>query len=136
LTTSRQPTDTAAFAHATALSLTRGSVLALVGELGAGKTQFVKGLAAGLGHTGEVTSPTFTLVHEYHGGRLPLYHFDFYRLERPDEALQLGLDEYLTGDGICVIEWADKFPDLLPPTARWLHFAITGDRERTITERA
>ncbi len=111
-------------------------MLALVGELGAGKTQFVKGLAVGLGYPGEVTSPTFTLIHEYHGGRLPLYHFDFYRLESEDEALQLGLDEYLAGQGICVIEWADKFPRLLPPTARWLHFAITGDRERTIVERA
>jgi tRNA threonylcarbamoyladenosine biosynthesis protein TsaE len=111
-------------------------VLALCGELGAGKTQFVKGLAAGLGYQGEVTSPTFTLIHEYLGGRLPLYHFDFYRLETEDEALRLGLEEYFLGDGVCVVEWADKFPALLPPGTRWLHFAIGGDSERTITEQA
>jgi tRNA threonylcarbamoyladenosine biosynthesis protein TsaE len=111
-------------------------VLALCGELGAGKTQFVKGLAAGLGYQGDVTSPTFTLIHEYLGGRLPLYHFDFYRLDTEDEAIRLGLEEYLAGDGVCVIEWADKFPGVLPPQTRWLDFSIDGERQRTITERA
>ena len=93
--------------------LVGGEVLALVGELGAGKTHFIKGLAAGLGHTDEVTSPTFTLIHEYLGGRLPLYHVDFYRIESEKEAAHLGLDDYLDGAGVLAIEWADKFLSLI-----------------------
>ncbi len=110
----------------------RGDVLALCGDLGAGKTHFVKGLAAGLGSEIAVTSPTFTLIHEYAGGRLPLYHFDFYRLEEEDEALKIGLDEYLDGDGVCVIEWADKFPALLPAHTRWYRFTHRADGTRGI----
>ena len=121
-TISREPADTLAFARRVAADLKRGDVLALRGDLGAGKTQFVKGLAAGLGYTGEVTSPTFTLIHEYLGGRLPLYHFDFYRLETEEEAVRIGLDEYLESDGVCVIEWADKFPVLLVRQTRWFDF--------------
>jgi tRNA threonylcarbamoyladenosine biosynthesis protein TsaE len=112
--------------------LRRGDVLALCGELGAGKTHFVKGVAAGLGTEAEITSPTFTLIHEYTGGRLPLYHFDFYRLEDEDEALKIGLDEYLDGDGVCIIEWADKFPGLLPAHTRWLRFTHRPDGGRAI----
>ena len=115
--------------------LRRGDVLALSGDLGAGKTQFVKGLAAGLRYRAEVTSPTFTLIHEYIGGRLPLYHFDFYRIESEDEALRLGLEEYLAGDGVCVIEWGDKFPGLLPPHTRWFDLALREEEERIISER-
>lgn len=118
------------------MGLQPGDVVALIGDLGAGKTHFVKGLAEGLGYLGEVTSPTFTLVHEYLGGLLPLYHFDFYRLETEDEALHLGLEEYLSGDGACVIEWGDKFPDLLPPHTRWFHLSISGENRRVISERA
>jgi tRNA threonylcarbamoyladenosine biosynthesis protein TsaE len=109
-----------------------GDVLALVGDLGAGKTQWVKGLAAGLGSEAAVTSPTFTLIHEYAGGRLPLYHVDCYRLERPEELLGIGLDDYLDGRGVLVIEWADKFPELLPATARWFRFRIGEGDEREI----
>jgi len=106
-----------------------GDIFALVGDLGAGKTHWVKGLAAGLGSDAAVTSPTFTLVHEYSGGRLPLYHFDCYRLERPEELLGIGLDEYMDGRAVLAIEWADKFPELLPATARWVRFTIgPGDR--------
>jgi len=112
--------------------LRRGDVLALCGELGAGKTHFVKGVAAGLGTEGEITSPTFTLIHEYIGGRLPLYHFDFYRLEDEDEALKIGLDEYLDGDGVCVVEWADKFPGLLPAHTRWFRLTHRPDGARAI----
>ena len=125
--------ETIAFGRALATTLRRGDVLALCGELGAGKTHFVKGVAAGLAANAAVTSPTFTLIHEYIGGRLPLYHFDFYRLEDEDEALKIGLDEYLDGDGVCVIEWADKFEALIPPTANRIIFrALEGD-EREIS---
>ena len=110
-----------------------GSVVALVGPLGAGKTQFVKGLVAEIGAPTEVTSPTFTLVHEYIGGRLPVYHFDFFRLEDRESAVRLGLDEYLFGDGISVIEWADKFPELIPPEARWISFETKSETDRVIT---
>jgi tRNA threonylcarbamoyladenosine biosynthesis protein TsaE len=106
-----------------------GDIFALVGDLGAGKTHWVKGLAAGLGSEAAVTSPTFTLVHEYSGGRLPLYHFDCYRLETPEELLGIGLDEYMDGRAVLAIEWADKFPALLPAAARWVRFTIgPGDR--------
>ena len=108
-------------------------VFALSGDLGAGKTQFVKGFVQGLGSNADVTSPTFTLVHEYSGGRYPVYHFDFYRLESPDAVLALGFDEYVDGDGICVIEWGDRFPQLLPPNTRHLSFAVRGETERAIT---
>lgn len=134
-TTSAKPSETLGFARKLAPGLQPGSVIALCGDLGSGKTHFVKGLAEGLGYLGEVTSPTFTLIHEYLGGLMPLYHFDFYRIENEDEALEIGIEDYLAGDGVCVIEWADKFRDLLPAHTRWFHLAITGDSRRSITER-
>ena len=134
MTISHSPAETIALARTLAATLRRGAVLALSGDLGAGKTHFVKGLAAGLGTAASVTSPTFTLLHEYPGGRLPLYHFDFYRLDTADEALRIGLDEYLDGDGACVIEWAEKFPALLPPHTRWLRFSHREDGARVIEE--
>ena len=134
MTISHSPAETIALARTLAATLRRGAVLALSGDLGAGKTHFVKGLAAGLGTAASVTSPTFTLLHEYPGGRLPLYHFDFYRLDDADEALRIGLDEYLDGDGACVIEWAEKFPALLPPHTRWLRFSHRKDGARVIEE--
>jgi tRNA threonylcarbamoyladenosine biosynthesis protein TsaE len=109
-----------------------GDVLALAGDLGAGKTQWVKGLAAGLGCDAAVTSPTFTLIHEYAGGRLPLYHIDCYRLEGPEELLAIGLDDYMDGNGVLAIEWADKFPELMPAAARWVRFKIGEGDEREI----
>jgi len=126
--------DTIAFGQSIAATLRRGDVLALCGELGAGKTHFVKGVTSGLGADAPVTSPTFTLIHEYFGGRLPAYHFDFYRLDDEFEALKIGLDEYLDGDGVCLIEWADKFPALLPPHTRWLRFSHREDGARIIEE--
>ena len=133
-TISNSAEETIAHGHAIAATLRRGDVLALCGDLGAGKTHFVKGVAAGLAASASVTSPTFTLIHEYPGGRLPLIHFDFYRLEDEDEALKIGLDEYLDGDGACVIEWADKFPAILPPHTRWLRFTHREDGARVIEE--
>lgn len=110
-----------------------GDVLALTGELGSGKTQFVKGLAAALGATTAATSPTFTLIHEYSGGRLPIYHLDFFRIEDRPAAERLGLDEYFFGDGVSVIEWADKFPGLIPENARWISFETKSETQRAIT---
>ena len=112
----------------------KGDVFALTGDLGAGKTQFVKGFVAGLGSKAEVTSPTFVLVHEYAGGRLPVYHFDFYRLENRDAVLRLGFDEYVFGDGVSIIEWADRHPDLIPQDAHWLSFEIKSEDVRVISE--
>ena len=128
---SHDPAETFALGRAEATHCGAGAVVALCGELGAGKTHFAKGLAAGLGVTAEVTSPTFTLIHEYAGGGLPVYHFDFYRLESAAEALALGLDDYLAGTGVSVIEWADKFPGLLPAGTRWFRFThgVDGTRE-------
>ncbi len=129
---SRSPEQTFELGRDYAAQLRAGDVLALDGDLGAGKTQFIKGVAAGLGHDGAVTSPTFTLVHEYTGGRLPLFHFDFYRLESGDEALRIGLDDYLGANGVLAIEWAGKFPEVLPAATRWLRFRAGDGDERTI----
>ena len=91
-----------------------GEVYALAGDLGVGKTVFTKGFAQGLGIDEAVSSPTFTILQIYEGGRLPLYHFDVYRIEEPKEMEEIGLDEYLDGDGVCLIEWAGRIADLLP----------------------
>ena len=114
-------------------TLKAGDVVALVGDLGAGKTHFTKGVVAGAGCDSEVTSPTFSLVHEYRGGRLPLFHFDFYRVDTADELISLGWDDYLDAGGACIVEWADKFPELLPTNTRWLHFTINDDGTRSLT---
>lgn len=129
---SHSPEDTFRAGRDHASRVRPGDVLALVGDLGAGKTQWVKGLAAGLGSDAPVTSPTFTLIHEYAGGRVPLYHLDCYRLERPEELLAIGIDDYLDGRGVLVIEWAGKFPELIPAAARWVRFTIGEGDEREI----
>jgi tRNA threonylcarbamoyladenosine biosynthesis protein TsaE len=113
-------------------NLRAGNVVALVGDLGAGKTEFVKGLAAGLGSSAAVTSPTFTLIHEYRGGRLPLYHMDFYRLSSEDELDEIGFDDYLSFSGICAVEWANRFPPRIPEAAIWVTLSITENNERLI----
>ena len=94
-----------------------GSVYALTGDLGAGKTVFAKGFAEGLGITEPVTSPTFTIMQVYEGGRLPFYHFDVYRIEDPAEMYEIGFDEYIGGDGAALIEWAGRIGELLPENA-------------------
>ena len=116
-----------------ATQLVAGSVVALCGGLGSGKTCLTKGIVAGLGSPAVVTSPTFTLVHEYQGGRLEIAHFDFYRLQSGEEILAAGWDEFLDRDGIVIAEWADRFPDLLPDHARWLQLEADG-RARLIRE--
>jgi tRNA threonylcarbamoyladenosine biosynthesis protein TsaE len=111
-----------------------GTVVGLIGTLGAGKTRLVRAVAAALGNVpGSITSPTFVLVNEYTPGRIPVYHFDTYRLKDEDEFLALGPDEYFDSDGITFIEWADRFPHLLPPERLEIGFEITGETERLIT---
>jgi tRNA threonylcarbamoyladenosine biosynthesis protein TsaE len=130
---SSSPEQTAAIARRLVRTLPPGSVLALVGPLGAGKTAFVRGLARGLGlPPREAVSPTFTLIHE-HAGPVPLFHADLYRLAGPDEAAELGLDEYAERGGILAVEWAERAAGLLPPDTITVRFAITGARSRTIT---
>jgi tRNA threonylcarbamoyladenosine biosynthesis protein TsaE len=132
--TSTSVQETINFAIEWARQLQRNDVVALIGDLGAGKTHFVKGLLQGLESTEEATSPTFTLVHEYDHGRVPVFHFDFYRLGSRTEIDELGFDDYLEDGGICVIEWADRFPQVLPKRTRWLRLEIVDERRRTITE--
>ena len=115
-----------------ARELAPGAVIGLDGDLGAGKTEMVKGLAAGVGHPGAVTSPTFTLLHEYRGGERPLFHFDFYRVERAEEILDLGWDDFLEEGGLCAVEWAARFPSLLPPEALRLGITILPGGQRRV----
>lgn len=104
--------ETKALGEKLASLLQPGDVITLEGELGAGKTTFTKGLAKGLGVEGNINSPTFTIIKEYKGGRMPLYHMDVYRLEDSDE--DIGFDEYFHGEGITVVEWAHFIEDYLP----------------------
>lgn len=110
---SNSPDETQAFAADMAKRLRAGDVLCLYGDLGAGKTAFVQGLAKGLGIDEPITSPTFTIVNEYEG-RLPLYHFDVYRIADSDEMYEVGFDEYVYGEGVSVIEWPQLIADILP----------------------
>ena len=105
-----------------------GQVIALCGDLGVGKTVFTRGFAAGLGIEEDVTSPTFTILQEYTDGRIPLYHFDVYRIGDPEEMDEIGFDEYVTGDGVCLIEWADLIAPILPQDC--LRVEIAKDPER------
>lgn len=113
-----------------AQGLQAGDLLALRGGLGAGKTHFTKGVVSGLGCDADVTSPTFSLAHEYSGGRLPVFHFDFYRMETEEEVLRIGWDEYLCEDAVVIVEWPDKFPALIPAGSTWLGFDIDGEQRR------
>lgn len=108
-----------------------GDCVVLTGPLGAGKTQFVQGLAEGLGYGGEVTSPTFSLLHEYRGGREALFHLDFYRIEHASELLDLGWDELLE-EGVVVAEWGARFPELLPAKSRWITLTHEGETGRKV----
>jgi tRNA threonylcarbamoyladenosine biosynthesis protein TsaE len=125
--------ETESFGRQFAGNVKPGDVLALAGDLGSGKTQFVKGLCAALSCDAAVTSPTFTLIHEYSGGRLPIYHFDFFRIEDRQAAERLALDDYFFGDGVSVVEWADRFRELIPENARWISFETKSETQRAIT---
>ena len=130
---SNSPAETEAIGRRFAEDVGVGSVLALQGELGSGKTLFTKGFVAGVGSNATVSSPTFTIVHEYRDGRLPVYHFDFFRVEDRQSLARLGLDDYFFGDGVSVIEWADRLPEFVPDQARWIRFEIKSENQRAIT---
>jgi tRNA threonylcarbamoyladenosine biosynthesis protein TsaE len=115
-------------------TLGAGAVVALTGELGAGKTCFVQGLVRGLGATVRATSPTFVLVNQYRG-RVPIHHVDAYRTDSMTELMDLGLLEMFGGDGVTIVEWADKLTPLLPTDSIHVHIAGVGDEPRTITIR-
>lgn len=121
------------FAKKLASRLVKGSFLAVYGDLGAGKTAFVKGLAEGLHVTETVVSPTFTILRAYESGRMPLYHFDVYRIADEDELFEIGFDEYVAGDGVCVCEWADLIPGALPQKRLDIKIERMGDTRRKIT---
>ena len=116
---SRSPAQTEAVGEALGKMLRPGPVLAFRGELGMGKTAFTRGLARGLGCTGRVTSPTFTIVNEY-PGPIPLFHFDLYRLSGPEELWDIGWDDYLARGGVCAVEWSERAADALPPDTLWV----------------
>ncbi len=133
---SHSPAETESLGEQFGRVAKNGTVIALSGELGAGKTQFVKGLARGLGISVRVHSPTFTLVNEYGGGRLKLFHLDLYRLETPQQIVSAGIEEFLQPDGVSVIEWAERLAD-----GRWqvadgkikkVKIEIVGESERKI----
>lgn len=107
------PLETEQIGRALAPRLLPGQVVALRGGLGMGKTAFVRGLAAGLGYAGNVQSPTFTIVNEYEGGRLPLFHFDLYRLSSADELFEIGWEDYLERGGVCAVEWSENAENAL-----------------------
>ena len=108
------PAETRALGARLARLLLPGDVLILEGDLGAGKSEFTRGIARGLGIEGPVASPSFTILNVYDEGRIPLYHFDWYRLSGEDELYDMGLDEYLGGDGIAVVEWPSRCPEAVP----------------------
>ncbi|GAB4173768.1 MAG: tRNA (adenosine(37)-N6)-threonylcarbamoyltransferase complex ATPase subunit type 1 TsaE [Terrimicrobiaceae bacterium] len=126
------PESTRELAARLATLLGVNSVIALEGPLGAGKTEFVKGLAHALGCHDPVTSPTFAVAHEYPDGRLPIFHFDFYRLDSADEVLTSGFEDCL-GNGVVVVEWASRFPGHLPANTLWVTIKIDSADARTVT---
>jgi len=125
----RDAGETARLGAALAGSLDVDSVLSLEGPLGAGKTQFARGLAEALGC--DASSPSFAIVHEYRGGRIPVFHFDFYRMDSESELLTAGYDDCL-GGGVVIVEWGDKFPEALPPGTLRLAFDLQPDGTRRI----
>lgn len=127
------PEETRELAEKLSRQLKAGDVLLLLGDLGAGKSEFTRGLAQGLGIQGTVASPSFTILNVYEDGRVPLYHFDWYRLNSAEELYEMGMDEYLGGDGIAVVEWPSQCPEAIP--ADYLEISLTpmGESEREIT---
>ena len=131
----RAEAETEALGARLAAVLAPGAVVAYRGGLGMGKTAFTRGLARGLGYRGRVTSPTFTIVNEYEGGRLPLFHFDMYRLEGADALFDIGWEDYLDRGGVCAVEWSELAEGALPPETVFVIIARSpeDDTARTIT---
>jgi tRNA threonylcarbamoyladenosine biosynthesis protein TsaE len=128
---SRGPDETQRFGKELGLLAQAGDVILLVGKLGAGKTCLTQGIARGLNIDGYARSPSFVVVNEYRG-RLPMYHIDLYRLDDIAEIADIGLDDYLYGNGLCVVEWADKAIELLPPQNLTIKIEMLGDNERKL----
>lgn len=131
---SHNEAETEALGEQLAAALSPGTVVAYQGGLGMGKTAFTRGLARGLGYKGRVTSPTFTIVNEYEGGRLPLFHFDMYRLADADALFDIGWEDYLDRGGVCAVEWSEQVSEALPPDTIYVTLARgSGEKSRTIT---
>ena len=132
---SHSPAETEALAERLAQRLSPGDVIAYEGGLGMGKTAFTRGLARGLGYSGHVTSPTFTIVNEYEGTKLSLFHFDMYRLGGADDLFDIGWEDYLDRGGVCAVEWSEMVTDALPPETIYVRFARSPENDswRTIS---
>lgn len=130
---SHSPAQTRAIGTSLAHALRPGDVLLLLGDLGAGKSEMTRGIAQGLGISGPVSSPSFTILNVYDDGSIPLYHFDWYRLNSEDELYEMGMDEYLGGDGIAVIEWPSQCPDAVPDCCLAVHIVPVDESTREIT---
>lgn len=124
--------DTRRYGRFLAEELCAGDIVCLVGDLGTGKTELTKSIAEGLGVKENIVSPTFNIVKEYHSGRLPLYHFDVYRISDPEELFEIGVDEYFFGGGVCVIEWADMIADVIPAGSRLIEISYGESPEERI----
>jgi tRNA threonylcarbamoyladenosine biosynthesis protein TsaE len=127
--TTQTPEDMLHAGEEFAATLKPGDVVALCGNLGAGKTLLVQGIVRGLGSGDLVTSPTFTLINEYPSGRIPIVHADLYRMKSAEEAERAGLVELMDEESLTLVEWADKFPELIPQHARWVRIRILGSGE-------
>ena len=121
VTETRSPEETYELGRKIGLQARPGQVYTLTGDLGVGKTVFTQGFAAGLGIKGPVSSPTFTILQVYDEGRLPFYHFDVYRISDPEEMYEIGFEEYIEGEGVCFIEWANLIEELLPAQYTEIH---------------
>ena len=126
------PAETEAIGAALGAIIPAGTILAYRGDLGAGKTAFTRGLARGLGYAEPVTSPTYTIVNEYLGGRLPLFHFDMYRLRSSDDLWDIGWEDYLDRSGVCAVEWSENVEDALEGAVSVI-IEKTGEESRKIT---
>ena len=126
------PAETRALGEKLAHLLLPGDVLLLWGDLGAGKSELTRGIAKGLGVTGPISSPSFTIMNVYDDGRIPLYHFDWYRLQSSEELYEMGMDEYLGGDGVAVIEWPGQCSDAIPETCLSIIIEPQEDETRRI----
>jgi tRNA threonylcarbamoyladenosine biosynthesis protein TsaE len=130
---SPSPAHTAAIGAAVAAAVRPPAIIALCGDLGAGKTEFVKGFVSGSSVESAVSSPTFSILNTYDGAERPIYHFDLYRIEGKAELAELGFDEYVFGEGICLIEWAERAEGWLPPETIHMRFEHIDDTTRRVS---